>query len=100
MGLLDLMLPFKKHSSATSDSESSVLSSEDEVDKECEEKDGEVVQLPLTLPDANKFKFLHSKVLSNPSECYLVDRLLNEIIRSNKGCEINYKHGNKTLMIL
>jgi hypothetical protein len=81
MGSLDLTLPFKKHSSVTSDRESSVFSSEDEVDEASKDKDGEIVQLPLNLPDADKFPLLHSMFLSNPSRCNFYDRLLNEIIR-------------------
>jgi hypothetical protein len=96
MGSLDLMLPFKKHLSVTSDSESSVLSSEDEVDTESEDEDGELVPLPLNLPDAHKFPLLHSMFLSNPSGCNLYDSLLNEIVSFDEGSKINFKRGNST----
>jgi hypothetical protein len=66
IGSLDVILPFMKHSSTSSDCES-VSSSEVEIDDGSDSEDNEkstdsssVVALSADLPDASKFPLLHS----------------------------------------
>jgi hypothetical protein len=94
VGSLDIVLPFMKHSSTSSDCDS-VSSSESEIDDICNSDDNDVVVPPVNLPDASKFPLLHS-LFSTHSGHNLYDRLLNEITRFNEGAEINFKRGNNT----
>jgi hypothetical protein len=101
VGSLDVILPFMKHSSTSSDCES-VSSSEVEIDDGSDSEDNEkctemssVVALSINFPDASKFPLLHS-LFSTNSGLNIYNRLLNEIVRFTDGPELNFKCGNNT----